>query len=415
PLSDAEADRTPLADFDVARAELYREDTWRPWFARLRREAPVHYCRDSLFGPYWSISRYEDVLSVELDPATFSSANGIALFNPPSELRRPSFIDMDPPRHTEQRRTVAPLMSPSHLAKLEATIRARACEILDALPLGETFDWVERVSVELTTQMLATLFDVPWEDRRKLTYWSDVTICSIHDRDAPVHSEQERAVELGKMAAYFGALWRERQNAPPRPDLVSMLAHGEHTRDMPPAEFTGNLALLIVGGNDTTRNAISGAVLALNEFPDEWRKLRANPALMSKFVPEVIRWQTPIIYMRRTATRDVELHGQTIRAGDKVAMWYISANRDEDAIPRADDFIVDRERPRAHLSFGAGIHRCVGDRLGEMQLRILWEEVLKRFELPEVAGRVERGHNTLMRTIRKLPVRLRPAGAPAAS
>ena len=187
-LSETEADRTPLADFDVSRPELYREDTWRPWFARLRREAPVHYCRDSIYGPYWSITRYDDVMRVELDPATFSSARGIVLFDPLEELRRPSFIGMDPPRHTEQRRTVAPLMTPSHLAKLEATIRSRACDILDALPIGETFDWVERVSVELTTQMLATLFDFPWEDRRKLTYWSDVAICSIHDWEAPVLS-----------------------------------------------------------------------------------------------------------------------------------------------------------------------------------------------------------------------------------
>jgi cytochrome P450 len=406
PPSGTEADRTPLADFDVSRPELYREDTWRPWFARLRRDAPVHYCRDSLYGPYWSVTRYDDVMRVELDPTTFSSALGIVLFDPLEELRRPSFISMDPPRHTEQRRTVAPLMTPSHLAKLEATIRSRACDILDALPVGETFDWVERVSVELTTQMLATLFDFPWEDRRKLTYWSDVAICSIHDWEAPVHSEEARAAELAKMAQYFGALWRERQGAPARPDLISMLANGEHTRDMALAEFTGNLALLIVGGNDTTRNSISGAVVAFNEYPAEWRKLQADPALLGKFVPEVIRWQTPVIYMRRTATRDVELRGQTIRAGEKVAMWYISANRDEDVIPRADDFIIDRERPRAHLSFGAGIHRCVGDRLGEMQLRIVWEEVLKRFDAVELVGPVERGHNSFLRTIRKLPVRL---------
>ncbi|HEX3350722.1 MAG TPA: cytochrome P450 [Acetobacteraceae bacterium] len=405
-ITQADPAKTPLAAFDVSRAELYRDDTWRPWFARLRREDPVHYCADGVYGPYWSVTRYDDVMAVELDHATFSSADGIVLRDVADGFRRPSFIMMDPPRHTEQRRTVAPLMGRSHLANLEATIRTRACEILDALPVNETFDWVDAVAIELTMQMLAILLDVPWEDRHQLLYWSDVTICNVDDPAAPVHSEEERTAEVMKMAAYFGELWRLRARQPMKPDLISMLAHGEATRDMPLGELAGNLGLLIVGGNDTTRNSISGSVLALNESPDEYRKLRADHGLIAKLVPEVIRWQTPVIYMRRTATRDVELRGKMIRAGERVAMWYISANRDEDSIEDADKFIIDRARPRAHLSFGAGIHRCVGDRLGEMQLRIVWEEILKRFETVEVVGPVERGYNSFLRTIRKLPVRL---------
>jgi cytochrome P450 len=169
----------------------------------------------------------------------------------------------------------------------------------------------------------------------------------------------------------------------------------------------GTLMLLIVGGNDTTRNSISGGLLALNQNPDQYRKLRDDPALVTSMVPEIIRWQTPVIHMRRTALQDTGIAGKTIRKGDKVAMWYLSGNRDEDAIEQADDFIIDRARPRQHLSFGFGIHRCVGNRLAEMQLTILWEEILKR-NLPmiEVAGSPGRGYSNVLRSITSLPVRI---------
>jgi cytochrome P450 len=175
-----------------------------------------------------------------------------------------------------------------------------------------------------------------------------------------VKSEEERFAELRKMAEAFTTLWNERVNAPPRFDLISMLAHGEATRNMQPREFMGNLVLLIVGGNETTRNSITGGLLALNKHPDEYRKLRKNPALIGSMVPEIIRWQTPIAYMRRTAVEDTELGGKQIKAGDKVAMWYVSGNRDEEIIDRPAEFIIDRPRPRQHMSFGFGIHRCVG-------------------------------------------------------
>src|SRR5262249_31123361 len=155
------------------------------------------------------------------------------------------------------------------------------------------------------------------------------------------------------------ALWKERAAAPPKLDLISMMAHGESTRDMPEMEFAGNLALLIVGGNDTTRNSMSGGLLALSQNPGELAKLKANPMLVQSLVAEPIRYQTPVIHMRRTATRDIELAGQRIRAGDKVVMWYVSGNRDERVIDNPDAFIVDRPKPRQHLSYGAGIHRCV--------------------------------------------------------
>ncbi len=396
-----------LDSIDVSDPALYQQDTWRPLFARLRREAPVHYCAASRYGPYWSVTRYDDIMTVELDHATYSSERGgIQVEDQPADMRRPSFIRMDPPRHAVQRKTVAPVAAPANLASYEPTIRQRTRAVLDSLPRYQTFDWVDRVSIELTTMMLATLFDFPWEERRKLTYWSDVAICNVTAPDAPVHSEQDRLAELRGMAEAFGELWKQRANAAPKLDLISMMAHSPDTSDMPEMEFIGNLALLVVGGNDTTRNSMSGSVLALSENPAERRKLKADPALVPSLVAEAIRYQTPVIHMRRTATRDVELAGQRIRQGDKVVMWYVSGNRDESVIESPDAFVVDRAKPRQHLSYGAGIHRCVGDRLADLQLRILWDEILARDLEMEVMAPPRRLYSNFIRGIRELPVRI---------
>jgi cytochrome P450 len=347
-------------------------------------------------------------MTVELDHVTYSSQlGGIQLEDQPADMKRASFIRMDPPRHTAQRKTVAPVAAPNNLTSYEVAIRDRTRAVLDALPRSETFDWVDKVSIELTTMMLATLFDFPWEERRKLTYWSDVAICNVNAPDAPVHSEEERFAELLRMADVFKGLWRERAKAQPRLDLISMMAHSEGTRGMPEMEFVGNLALLIVGGNDTTRNSMSGGLLALSENPGELAKLKANPTLVPSLVAETIRYQTPVIHMRRTATRDTELAGQGIRQGDKVVMWYVSGNRDDCVIENADAFIVDRTKPRQHLSYGAGIHRCVGDRLADLQLKILWEEILARDLDIQVMGPPRRLFSNFIRGIRELPVQIR--------
>jgi cytochrome P450 len=376
-------------------------------FERLRQEAPVHYVSESPFGPYWAVSKYRDIMHCEVHHDVYSSElGGIQIEDPPKEFQRPSFIRMDPPRHDEQRKVVSPIVGPNNLVNMEPLIRERTRIVLEALPRNETFDWVEHVSIELTTMMLATLFDFPFDERAKLTFWSDVTVCNVRDPASPVHSEEERFEQLKQMAATLSSLFNQRRDQPPKFDLLSMLAHGEATRDMPLKEFMGNLALLIVGGNDTTRNSMTGGLLALNQFPDEYRKLQANPALLETAVPEIIRWQTPVIHMRRTATRDTELAGQRIRAGDKVVLWFISGNRDADAIENPNSFIIDRRRPRQHLSFGFGIHRCVGNRLAELQLRVIWEEILKRFPIIEVTGEPRRVLSSFVRGYETLPVRI---------
>jgi cytochrome P450 len=276
--------------------------------------------------------------------------------------------------------------------------------VLDALPRNETFNFVDRVSIELTTQMLATLFDFPWEERRKLTRWSDVA--TALPKSMIVESAEQRRAEMDECAAYFGRLWNERVNVEPRNDLISMMAHSDATRHMDSENLFGNIILLIVGGNDTTRNTMSGSVLALNENPDQYQKLRDNPALIDSMVPEVIRWQTPLAHMRRTALVDTELGGKTIRKGDRVVMWYVSGNRDEEVIENPNDFIIDRARPRTHMSFGFGIHRCIGMRLAELQLKIVWQEMLKRFDNIEVVGEPKRVYSSFIKGYETLPVRI---------
>jgi cytochrome P450 len=398
----------PLAEFDVANPELFKTDTLWPYFDRLRREEPVHYCKDSMFGPYWSVTKYNDIMEIETNHAVFSSAaslGGITVRDAPTDFRRESFIAMDQPRHGAQRKTVAPMFTPTHLDQLAINIRKRSAECLDNLPKGKIFDWVDQVSIELTTQMLAVLFDFPWEDRRKLTRWSDVAT-TLPGQGGLVATEEERQAELMECATYFRRLWNERIDQPPKSDLLSMMAHSGATRDMDPHNFLGNLILLIVGGNDTTRNTLSGSLYALSQHPDQYARLRENPELIDSFVPEVIRWQTPLAHMRRTALSDFEFRGKTIKKGDKVVMWYVSGNRDEEAIERPYEFIIDRARPRTHISFGFGIHRCVGLRLAELQLKIIWEEILKRFDNIAVVGEPKRVYSSFVKGYETLPVRI---------
>ncbi len=403
----------PIEQVNPLNAHLFAENKWEQVFERLRVEDPVHFNEIETAGRYWSLTKYEDIKAVDSDWQRFSSAHGITLgFRLDRAIpegaftgSKPPFISQDPPSHKEQRTTVSDIVAPPSLAKLEPLIRERTIEVLESLPENETFDWVDTVSVELTTLMLATLFDFPLEDRRKLTRWSDV-VFAIPEPGGVVETQEEKRNEFIDCVNYFAKLWEQRKENPGS-DLISMLVHGKATKDMQPMEHLGNLLLLIVGGNDTTRNTMTGSVFGLNQFPQEYDKLIANPELIPKMVSEVIRWQTPLAYMRRTVNEDVEVGGKHMKAGDQVLMWYISGNRDEDVFDKASDLIINRPNSRGHLSFGFGIHRCMGNRLAELQLRILWEEILQRFEKIEVQAEPERTFSSFVKGYTHLPVKVR--------
>ena len=397
----------PLDEFDLLQATIFENDNHLGYFERLRKEDPVHLQTDHPeAGSFWNVTRYKDIMEVDTNHDLYSSAGSIVATDQDEDFSLPMFIAMDPPKHDQQRREVSPVVAPRNLAMMEEEIRGRVVTILDSLPRNEEFNWVDKVSIELTTQMLATLFDFPFEDRRKLTRWSDVATADV-ETGVIVESEDQRRAELYECLEYFTGLWNQRVNQPPKGDLISMLAHGESTRNMDPMEYLGNLVLLIVGGNDTTRNSITGGVWFLNQNPDEYQKLRNNSDLVTSMVPEIIRYQTPLAYMRRTALQDSILGGKQIKAGEKLLMWYVSGNRDSEVIERADEFLIDRAHPRQHLSFGFGIHRCMGNRLAEMQLKILWEEIGKRFKAIEVVGSPTWVKSAFVKGYSDLPVILR--------
>ena len=400
PRPDARA--VSIDELDLMRLDLFHDDYHVPVFKRLRDEAPVIAQEVEDLGRVWHVTRFEDIMAVDTNHDDFSSEGSIVATDQEEDFPLPMFIAMDPPKHDQQRREVSGVVAPRNLASMEQLIRGRCKDILSSLPRGETFNWVDLVSVELTTQMLATLFDFPFEDRRKLTRWSDVA--TADEQSGIVESEDARRAELVECLTYFTELWNQRVNAPPSNDLISMLAHGESTKNMDPMEYLGNLILLIVGGNDTTRNSISGGVRFLNEHPAEFEKLKANPSLIPNMVPEIIRYQTPLAYMRRTTTKPVTIGGQAIPEGERILMWYASGNLDERAIDNPEAFLIDRARSRQHLSFGFGIHRCMGNRLAEMQLRVLWEEILDQFEHIELVGQPEYVNSNFVKGYSSLPV-----------
>ena len=409
----ADPNLVPLASIDVSNPRLYQDDVIGAYFARLRKEAPIHYCANSPYGPFWSLTKYKDIVEINADDVRVSSNYELGghilgydtMFRSHGVDAR-MFQSTDPPVHTAQRKAIAPIVARANVRDMEDKIRAICANILDALPLGETFDWVERVSIEMTTQVLAMLFDFPQEKRRLLTRWSDIAVSE--PGFGIVDSWESRRLELEDCFTTFAGLWQERLHGEPRSDLLSLMVHAEGTKNLSPGEFLGNLINLIVGGNDTTRNSLSGGVIALNRYPAQYDKLRADRALIGSMVPEIIRWQTPIAHMARTAVQDFRLGEAAIKTGDRIAMWYISGNRDEDAIAMPEAFIIDRATPRRHLSFGFGTHHCVGYRLAELQLQIAWEEIMQRFSLVEMVAEPTRVCSNVIHGYTALPVRLRP-------
>ncbi len=370
----------PLSPIDVSQNALYVENTWREPFAQLRADMPLSWREDSPFGSYWSAVTHDLISEVELRHDVFSSRwdlGNITIAEAVNGEGFPNFIAQDPPIHTAQRRVIAPAFSPSQMLGLVAQVKARTKAIMDDLPIGETFDWVERVSIPQTLGMLCILFDMPFAEWRDIKRWSDWA-SGVSADNLTDEYRMEFLVQMTEMLGRFDRELEDRRTKPATDDLLSRMVHSDAMGHMEPMERIANIALLIVGGNDTTRNSMSALVEAFDRYPEELERLRVDPSLIPNAAQEIVRWQSPVTHMRRTALEDTELGGQTIRKGEKVVMWYISANRDESVFPDAEQFDVGRSNARRHLGFGHGIHRCVGAKLAENQLATLIEEIVSR-------------------------------------
>lgn len=386
---------------DLSNPLNFQLDSWQALFHSFRIKQPVYYCESSPNGPHWSITRYADIKEIELNPQAFSSAHGGVRIDGGLAF---SFLSSDPPRHTRERKMVSSISNPLNLARYEALIRDRTRQHLAGLSRNEVFDWDSLVSSELSSMMLSTLFDLPVEARRKLSYWSDVASRDPSSPDALVHSEHDRAKIITEMVTEFRTLLRERSVQEPKLDLISLMAHNPIFFEMTEDQVIGNLILLVIGGYDTTKSAMSGGLLEVYQRPDQRRAVINDPTLIPNLVDEVIRFQTPLIHMSRTATCDYQLRDQIIRKGDRVALWYVSGNRDECVFEDPDQFLVSRPNASKHLSFGAGIHYCIGARLAKAQIRILWEEIVEQGLVINLAGEPKRLHSNFARSFTYLPV-----------
>ncbi len=374
---------------DLTDPDLYQTDAFREHFARLRRESPVGWNEETTGGGGWAVTRYDDVVAVSKNPQLFSSARehgGHRLYD--ERVRNPTsgatMLSMDPPEHVHHRRMIAPGFTPRRLEAMQARIRERVVTLIDRMQAhGHECDFVSTFAAELPMQVLAELFDAPAEDRATLLGWSNAVI----GEDDPDFRKAPTTVSaaLRGLGAYAVRLRAERLKKP-GDDLITMLAHANvDGAPLTIDRFIATFILLVIAGNETTRNSLSLGVWALTQHPEQKRRLLADPSLLPRAVKEIIRWGAPVLHMRRTALADTELRGVPIRRGDKVVLWYCSANRDETAWPDADAFDVGRTGAE-HVGFGTGQHLCLGARLAELQLTLAFEELLARLPGLEVSG-----------------------------
>lgn len=384
----------------------------------LRANDPVHWNAEEDGPGFWSITRHADIMRVSTDPATFSSARangGHRIFDEDvaNEAIETSMISMDPPEHLSYRRMVMPGFTGPRMAAMEAGIRARGVALIERLIAQweaggkKPVDFVDGFAAPFAIQTLAELFGVSMEDGDKLFEWSNAIVAEEDPELRPSESYVQQ--KIGEMMMYSFGLREERLKTPGE-DLISMLAHTQvDGAPMAPGKFLATFILLVVAGNETTRNSITGGLKALHEFPSERAKAMANPALLKSGAGEFVRWVSPVHHMRRTAMKDVELGGKTIRAGDKLILWYASGNRDESVYADPFVFRIDRFEDHTvpkHLGFGTGQHVCLGQRLAELQIRIAFEELFARLPNMKPVADGRRVRSNFINGWKDLPVDL---------
>lgn len=399
----------PIDTFNPSDPLIYFHQLHDSMFARLRRERPVHYCAHSDFGPFWSITRYRDIVEIESNPEVFSSTGGFTIVDIPQSPTARSFMTMDPPEHREVRQAVTPLASLNNLKMLESVISELVSQTLDGLPLREPFDWVSRVSVEITIKVLAVMMGVPQSDSSKLQKWSDLA-STIPQPGAKVTDLQSYYQELQECRFYIERLCTEMAGRNDLFNIASMLVNSKQSRSLSNEEVFLNMLILLLAGNDTTRHSLTGGALFVEQNPDQLAMFYANPDLLSPFVSEVIRYQTPVAHMRRTAKSDVDFHGHSIKKGDKVILWYVSANRDEDEIETPGRFNINRKDHDHHLAFGHGPHRCIGKNIALLELKLFWAEMARRKLKVRTLGPPERVKSCIVNGYSSLMVQLERLG-----
>jgi len=399
-----------LESLDIASPAHYEANGYphREW-ALLRRHAPVFWYERENVDSFWAITKHADIVLLGKQPEIFLNAPRLAVFTrdlplPPEGITR-HLLTMDPPDHARYRNVTSKWFTPRAVLGWEPKVRRITRDVIDEAGRSDRIDFVQDVTARITIAVIAEMLGVPRSDWELLFRWTNEIIAPQdpefqHGAPADVVLDRARA----EVFEYFQRLSEERRRRP-SDDIVSVVANGRvEGAPLPPVELLSYYLLLVVAGNETTRNAMTGGLLAFLENPGEWKRLQESPALVAPAVEEIVRWTTPVIQFCRTATRDVELRGRTIRAGQSACLFYPSGNRDEEVFPDGDRFRIDRH-PNDHVGFGRGEHVCLGAHLARLELRCAFDELRGRMRHAEVVGPVERVRSSFVGGIKRVPLR----------
>ncbi len=406
------------ANLDLITPDHYERDGYpHPEWTWLRRHDPVFWYERDNVDPFWAITKHADIIAIGKQPEIFLNAPRLAVFTrelpPPPEGQSRHLLNMDPPDHGRYRRVTSGWFTPRAIRGMDAKVARVTREVIDDAAQKEVGDFVRDISAKITIAVIAEMLGVPRADWDLLFRWTNEIIApqdpEFQHGATPTETLERSRLEL---FSYFNDLAMRRRAAPSE-DIVSVVANGNvNGQPLPPVELLSYYFLLVVAGNETTRNAMTGGMLAFLEHPDQWENLRRNSALLDSAVEEIVRWITPVIQFSRTATRDYELRGKTIRTGQSVCLFYASGNRDEEVFEDPFRFRIDRE-PNLHIGFGMGEHVCLGAHLARLELRHAFAQLRERLTHCELAGPVARVRSSFVGGIKRAPMRWRITAAAA--